>query len=154
MTTPLDLTDYYGLCQSGVMTLLRSLSYFSSKPMVQVSTNLNNVNKGFAHWAIFKPSTFTSSRLDPHNKRYVWRMLFDLYVRYKTADEVIPKFQEVRSAIVNLLDTRSSVSGIRGVEEISIAAQSEFLQDVPGDNPNFVIQTFAVSVAQRVTRKF
>lgn len=150
----LDTTDYYSLCELGVMTLFRTLSYFSPNPMRQVSDNRYNINKGADYWAVFVPSTFTSTKLDPHNYRYVWVIVFDLYVRYKTAEEALSKFREVRATIDNLLGVYPTLNGVRGVESLQLSARSELLQDTPGDNPNFMIQTMAVSVAQRVTRQF
>jgi hypothetical protein len=148
-----DSTDYYGLCQEGVMELLRTLSYFSTMPE-QVTTNRNDINRGADYWAWIVPGAFSSSKLDPHNKRYVWTVVFDLYVRYKTAAEAPGKFRQVRSTIINLFDVYPTLNGVRGVEETIIGARSELLQDVPGSNPNFIIQTLAVTIAQRVVRKF
>jgi hypothetical protein len=153
-----DTFDYYGSCQNGVMTLLRTLPYFPKA--IQVTDNRNNINIGAEYWAVFIPSTFSSSKLDPHNKRYIWQILFDLYVRYHTAAEAIAKFREVRSAIINLLDVHPTLhspavlTGVPNVEDVLVSARSELLQDVPGDNPNFLIQTMAVAVTQRVRRKF
>jgi hypothetical protein len=81
-------------------------------------------------------------------------MLADLYVRFKTAEEAPGQFLAVRSAIVNLFDAYPTLDGTIGVEDVGIQARTDLLQDTPGDNPNFVIQTLAVTVAQRVTAKF
>jgi hypothetical protein len=149
----LDPVDYYGVCEAGIMTLLRTLTFFSSKP-IQVTDNRNDINSGSEYWAVFYPSTFTSSKIDAHNYRFVWQVAFDLYVRYKTAKEAPSKFKEVRSSIINLLGVNPTLNGVLGVESNSVAARSELLQDIPGDNPNFLLQSMVVSVTQRVTRKF
>jgi|WetSurMetagenome_2_1015567.scaffolds.fasta_scaffold146412_2 hypothetical protein len=154
MSPVLDPVDYYGLCQEGVMNLLRSLTYFQAKPTVQVSTNRNNINTGAEYWAVFLPNTFSSSKIDVHNKRYEWITVFDLYVRYKTAAESVGKFMEVRSSIINWLDVHPTLNGVLGVENVSLNTRSVLLQDTPGDNPNFMIQTLAVTIAQRIVRKF
>lgn len=150
-----DETDYYELCQEGVMTLLRSLEMFQQvDPLKQVTINRNNLNKGANTWAVFTPSSYTSSKIDAHNKRYSWTMLMDLYIRYKTAEEAPTRFTLARKQILNLLDVHPTLNGVRGVESVSHASRSDLLQDVPGDNPNFVIQTIAVTVIQRVVLKF
>ena len=150
----LDTVDHYGECEAGVMNLLRALSYFSTSPDKQVSDNRLNVNRGAEHWAIFYPSTFTARKLDPRSKVYSWRIVFDLYVRFKTAEEAPGKFRAVRSGIINWLDANPTLAGVPNVEEVLTSAQGELLQDAPGDNPNFLLQTMAVTVIQRVNRKF
>lgn len=151
---PVDPIDYYKLCQTGIMNLLRGLSYFSTRPLIQVTDNRNNINRGFDYWAVFLPSTFTRSKAGPKDITYAWITIFDLYVRYVTAEEAPSKFMEVRSAIINLLDVYPTLNGVLGVRDVSILARSEMLQDTPGDNPNFIIQTLAVTTIQRIARIF
>lgn len=150
----LDPNDNYAICETGVMLLLRQLTLFSTDPSHQVSDNRFNVNRGADYWAVFTPGTFSSTRLDAHNYRYVWAVIFDLYVRYKTAEESLGRFKSARNMIDNWLGVNPTLAGARGVESIVLSAKSEVLQDVPGDNPNFIIQTLTASVAQRVVRKF
>lgn len=154
MSPVLDTTDYYELCIEGLKQTMQQLPYFSDKTF-KVSDNPNVVNKGADYWAIFSPaSTFSSSKLDPHNRRFVWVVVFDLYVRYKTAEEAPAKFRAVRSAIINWIGVHPTLQGVRGVEDVQLSTRSELLQDTPGDNPNFLIQSLAASIAQRITFKF
>lgn len=135
------------------MTKLRTLSSLFPKSY-QVSTDLEDLKRGGKYFAIFFPSTFQTSRVDGHDKVIAWAVNFDLYVRYSTHNEALALFKTGRSEIFNLLNSDPALNKTPGVFNVNLSATSEVLQDLPGDNPNFIIQTFNAAVSQRVTFTF
>jgi hypothetical protein len=142
-------TDYYDQCEAAAMTKLRSLSAFFPNPK-QVSSNLGDLLKGFKYFAHFIPSTFSTSRANGREKDIVWTILFDLHVKYSTQKESIPLFKAVRAEVFYLYNSDPLLNKTPGVSNVAISAASEILQDLPGNNPTFLIQTMALAVSQRI----
>jgi len=145
--------DHYGLCEAAAMEKLRSLSEYFSNPK-QVSTDIGDLKKGFRYFAHFIPSTFATSRVDGHDKEIVWNIIFDLHVRYSTQAESVPLFKAIRAEVIDLYNSDPWLNKTPGVSRVAISAASELLQDLPGNNPNFIIQTMGLAVSQRVRFAF
>lgn len=139
--------DYYSMVEAAVMAKLRTLSIFSKD--WQVSDDVTNIQKGAKYFAIFFPSTFTPTRADGLEKDYLWSVVFDLYVRYSTHKESLALFKAARAELF-ILNKDRNLNRTQGVFNVNLLATSEVLQDVPGDNPNFIIQTFNAAVSQRI----
>jgi hypothetical protein len=78
-----------------------------------------------------------------------WTVIFDLYVRYSTRKESLPRFKAARSALINLLGP-ASLNSTNNISRTVLSANGGLQQDIPGDNPNFIIQTFQAVITQRV----
>lgn len=139
--------DYYGIVESAVMAKLRTLDIFPHD--WQVSDDLSNLRKGAKYFAIVLPSTFQSERASGTEKDIVWSVLFDFYSRYTTQRESLALFKAGRKELF-LLNKDRMLNRTVGVSNVNLSATSEVLQDIAGDNPNFIIQTFNVAVSQRI----
>lgn len=139
--------DYYSIVESAVMEKLRSLDIFPHS--WQVSDDLASLRRGADYFAIFFPSTFQTARVDGKEKAVVWAVLFDFYVRYTTQNESVTRFKSGRAELF-VLNKDRMLNRTVGVFDVNLSATSEVLQDIAGDNPNFIIQTFTVAVSQRI----
>jgi hypothetical protein len=146
------MTDQYAVVEGAVMTKLRTLTALFPKAS-QVTDNDAELNTGADYWAIFQPGAFPNTRVDGHTVDVNWQIIFDLYVRYKTRKESLPKFKAARSEVFNLLHP-ASINSTAGVSKLILSASGGLQQDAPGDNPNFLIQTFSCIVTQRVHFNF
>jgi hypothetical protein len=149
MTVDLN-TDQYSLCEAGAIALLRTLSQFS-KHDYQVSDDDSVITKGAEYYAIFQPDAFPNTRANGLQAFYNWVVIFDVYVRYSTRKESLPKFKALRAALINLFSP-ISLNHIRGVTTTVLSANGGLMQDLPGDNPTFIIQTMSLTITQLVTR--
>jgi len=134
------------------MTLLRTLTTIFPKA-IQVSDDTAVINQGADYWAIFQPAAFPVTRVDGLTVFVNWQILFDFYVRYKTRKESLPKFKAARSEIFNLFSP-FCLNKVKNVDRTVLSANGALMQDIAGDNPNFIYQTFSVVVTQRVTFAF
>ena len=139
--------DYFSIVETAVMAKLRGLELFENS--WQVSTDLADLRRGADYFAIFLPSTFTTSRVDGKEKVVIWACLFDFYVRYKTQKESLARFKAGRAELFSL-NKDPMLSRTVGVFDVNLSATSEVLQDIAGDNPNFIIQTFNAAISQRI----
>ena len=142
------MEDYYSQCEAGVITKLRSLTTIFEKPL-QVSTDLEDLKRGVKYFAHVFPSTFQPTRVDGKESFVRWTILFDFYVRYSTQKEALSLFKAGRKELF-LLNADPNLSRTPNVFNVVLSATSELLQDMPGDNPNFLIQTFSAAVSQRI----
>ena len=142
------MTDHYSQCESALMTKLRTLTALFPKEN-QVSDDPSVLNRGADHWAIFQPDTFTPVRADGTDLFINWVVLFDLYVRYKSRADSLTRFKAARAAIVELISP-FSLNGTNNISRTVLAAAGSLQQDIAGDNPNFIIQTFSATITQRV----
>lgn len=147
------MTDHYGLCEAALMTKIRTLTAYFPKGW-QVSDDDSVLNRGADYFFITLPSSFPSVRVDGKSKAVVWNVVCDLYVRFKSRKESLPKFKAVRAAIFELLHSDPMLSKTPGVSGVLVSAGGELQQDLPGDNPNFIIQTLTVSISQTITFNF
>lgn len=142
--------DAYSLCLKAWMTAVHELSDFFPENY-QVTTTHDGVNsRGSEYWFVCTPNTFTSSRLDGMNKVYQWQTLCDVYVRYTNEETSVGSLLAVRGAIQALADKLRPLPNIN-VNSISLVGQN-LVQDIPGDNPNFIIQPLVVTFNQIVPR--
>jgi len=142
-------TDPYLQCVTALMTAVRTLTTYFPKDY-QVSFNHNDVNKGADNWFFCTPGAFPNTRLDGRQKIYQWQTDCDIYMRYATEEESIPKFIELRGAIVSLLHRPRVLKNI-GVIRVSVATTNKLQQDISGPNPNFLIQAMVVTIEQIVS---
>jgi hypothetical protein len=142
------VTDYYGQCEAALMTKLRTLTSLFPKA-IQVSDDDSVVNRGADYWAILQPDAFPQTRADGRDVFFNWVVIFDLYVRYKSRQESLPRFKAARSAIINLL-TPTSLNSTSNISRTVLSASGGLQQDIAGSNPNFIIQTFQAVITQRV----
>ena len=134
------------------MTKLRTLSTLFPKA-IQVTDNDALLNTGAEYWAIFQPGGFPGTRANGKQVDFTWQIIFDFYVRYVTRAESLPKFKSARSELINLLHP-NCLNSTNGVTKLVLSASGGLQQDTPGDNPNFLIQTFSAAISQRVTFDF
>lgn len=130
------------------MTKLRTLTNLFPNEK-QVTDNDADLNTGAEYWAIFQPGSFPGTRVTGLVRDVNWEIVFDLYVRYKTRAESLPKFKAARSDLFNLLHP-ACLNGTNNVSKLILSASGGLQQDTPGENPNFIIQTFSAVVTQRV----
>lgn len=131
------------------MAKLRTLTDLFPRDF-QVSDDDSNINRGAEYFAIFQPDAFPATRANGRQAFYNWVVTFDFYVRYKTRKESLPKFKAGRAAIIELLPP-IALNGTRGVTNIALSASGGLQQDIAGDNPNWIIQTFSATITQLVT---
>lgn len=145
----------YVQCKDGFITKGRALTalFPSSKPWT-VSDDEQNIRKGSDYFIVTIPSTFTSVRADARSKYMTWIVLFDFYVRFTTKLESTRKFEVGRDLILTHYHSDPWLLKTPGVEDVLINAAGEVLQDTPGDNPNFIIQTMSAAIRQRVIFQF
>lgn len=142
------MTDHYSECEAALMTQIRTLTQFFPRDF-QVSDDDSVVNRGADYFAIFQPDAFPATRADGREVFFNWVVLFDLYVRYSTRKESLPRFKAVRSALINLIKP-TALNATNNISRTVLAASGGLQQDIPGTNPNFIIQTFSATITQRV----
>jgi hypothetical protein len=142
------MTDYYSQCESALMATLRTLPQLSRHDF-QVSDDDSVITNGAEYYAIFQPDAFPQTRADGREVFFNWVVIFDLYVRYSTRKESLGKFKAVRAAIVELIKP-TALNSTSNIMRTVLAASGGLQQDLPGDNPNFIIQTMTATITQRV----
>jgi hypothetical protein len=142
-------TDWFGLCKTGTMDLLKAITDLFPNP-AQVTENDAVLSQGKGnYYAIFRTEAFPFTRASGTQSDVTWIITFDFYVRYKTYAEFPAKFEAARSKIFNKLHPQALVS-VKNVQRATLSAVGGFIADMQSDNPNFVGQTFNYAVLQRV----
>lgn len=145
----------YIQCKNGFIARGRKLtSLFPETKPLAVSDDEENVKRGGDYFIVTLPSTFTGVPADAHSKYMTWIILFDLYVRFKTKAESTRKFEIARDLVIEHFHSDPWLEKTIGVDGVTISAAGEVLQDIAGDNPNFIIQTLSASIRQRVRLAF
>ena len=146
------MADSYADCLAALMTAARTLTpYLTKLPNgKQVSFNHSDVTLGADYWFFCTPGAFPNTRLDGRDKIYQWQTDCDLYMRYVTEKESIPKFVAFRGAVITLLHTPRLLKNI-GVLRTSVVSNNKLQQDIPGLSPNFLIQGLTVTIEQIVS---
>ena len=142
-------SDPYTQAINAMMTALRTLTdYFPEE--YQVSFDPYDLGRGADYW--FFVSAFASSpatRLSGTQKIYQWQTPCQLDVRYTTEAESAGLLLTARGAIIAFLH-RPRVLRDVNVNRVIVTPDSKPLQNVPGDNPNFLIQAMTVTIEQIV----
>lgn len=141
-------TDYYGQCETALMNKIRTLTALFPRDF-QVSDNVSVLNRGADNFIICQPDAFPATRADGRDVSYNWIVLFDLYVRFKSQETALARFKAVRAELVALISPYC-LNGTNNISRTVLAANGGLQQDIPGDNPNFIIQTFSATITQRV----
>jgi hypothetical protein len=116
----------------------------------QVSDDEENIKRGAEYFIVTLPSTFSSVPADARSKYMTWIVLFDLYVRFSEKTTSVRKFETARDLVIEHYHADPWLEKTPGVDSVTINAAGEVLQDIAGDNPNFIIQTMSASIRQRV----
>lgn len=119
-----------------------------------VSNNLENIKRGADYFIVTLPSTFQSFRVDGKAKSMIWIVLFDFHVRYSNHNTAMRRLAEGRDRILEHFHSDPLLNKTPGVSSVLISAAGEVLQDLPGTNPNFYIQTLTAAITQRVRFDF
>jgi hypothetical protein len=136
-------------CKNAFIAKGQDLESLFPKPY-QVSDDEQNIRRGGDYFIVTIPSTFSSSPADARSKYMTWIILFDLYVRYTTKAESARRFEQARDTVIEFYHSDPWLAKTPGVDNVTINAAGEVLQDIAGDNPNFIIQTLSASIRQRV----
>lgn len=142
----------YVQCKDAFISRGRKLDLFE-KPW-QVSDDEENIKKGKDYFIVTLPSTFSGTSPDAHSKDMTWVVLFDFYCRFQTKAGSTRKFELARDRIIEHYHSDPWLEKTPGVSNVTINAVGEVLQDIAGDNPNFIIQTMSASIRQRVRLAF
>ena len=140
--------DPYNDCLQAMMAAVRTLTDFFPKDY-QVSTNHDEKSRGGDYWFICTPGAFPSTRLDGRDKTFQWQTTCDLYVRYTTEEESVQKLIAVRGAIIKKLHAPRALRNLN-INNVTVSGNN-LQQDMPGDNPNYIIQPLIVTIEQIVT---
>jgi hypothetical protein len=140
-------------CKTGFIARGQKLTALFPKPF-QVSDDEENIKRGGNYFIVALPSTFSGRDPDAHSKDMTWIVLFDLYVRFTTKAESTRKFEAARDQVIQHYHSDPWLNKTPGVSRVTISAAGEVLQDIAGDNPNFIIQTMSASILQRVKLAF
>lgn len=145
------MTDnHYQDVLDALMEKIRTFSTYFPKS-VYVSMNHEDVGRGNDYWFICTPSAFPKSRLDGQDVIYQWQTDCNLFVRYKTEKDSIPKLIAVRSTIINGLHAPRAIKDL-GIKSITVTGD-KLKQDVPPPAvPNFIIQPLLITIEQIVKR--
>lgn len=143
--------DYYSLCESAAMAKMRTLSSFFPNPEF-VTDNDSILNQGNDFYAVFTPDTFPASPIDGKSNLINWNIMMDVYARFTTQSEAKSRIKSIRAEIL-LLFHPASLNSVLGVSRTVLSTNGGLFQDAP-QNPNFVWQTFIITVTQRVTFSF
>lgn len=142
------MTDQYSVCEAALLAKIRTLTDLFPKEY-QVTDDDSVINRGGDYFFIVQPDAFPQTRADGREVFFNWVVIGDLYVRYKSRKESLPKFKAARSAFINLLGP-ASLNDTNNISKTVLSASGGLQQDIPGDSPNFIIQTFQAVITQRV----
>ncbi len=141
--------DHYSQCEAALMAKLRTLTSLFPNAW-QVTDDDSELARGADYFAIFQPDAFPQTRVDGNEALFNWTTLFDFYVRYSTRKESLPRFKAGRAALINLLKPTCLSRANLNISRVLLSASGGLQQDIQGDNPNFIIQTFTAVITQRV----
>jgi len=145
--------DYYGLCEAGLVTQLRTLiTHFPHT--WQVSDDDTVLGQGAENFIIYRPANFPVANVTMEDKDITWDIKCRLHVKYRDYKTAWTNFKAIRKDIINLIIPDYSLSGTVGVWRVTLQGGDEamyFYFDEPkaGVRPNFIIQDMVVSVTQR-----
>lgn len=139
--------DPYGDCLNAMMVAVRTLTDLFPKAN-RVSLDHGAVEIGGDYWFICTPSAFPSRRLDGREKIVQWQTECDLYVRYKTEKDSVPKLLIARAKVKALLEKPRVLKNLN-VNSVTVSG-NRLVQDVAGENFNFLIQPLIVTIEQIV----
>lgn len=147
------MTDFYSECETGLVTLLRSLTTYFVKDW-QVSDDDTVIMKGGDYFAVVRPGAFPYTRQTEKLATVNWSVVMDLYVRYDDYKKSWNKFKAFRSAIFNLLMEHPTLNDTPGVVRADMTgderAQYFKFSNAPDAIPNFIIQTVRAVITQYI----
>jgi len=81
-------TDYWKLCETGLITLLRTelSSYWTDATKQVTASDDQYLSAGFDHFAFTYPGAFPQTEDTSGFIEYSWEILLDLMVRWKTSE--------------------------------------------------------------------
>ena len=147
------MTDFYSECETGLVTLLRSLTTYFVHDW-QVSDDDAVITRGAEYFAVVRPGAFPYTRQTERLSIVNWTVVMDIYVRYVEYKTSWNKFKAFRSAIFNLLMMYPTLNDTAGVIQVDLTSdeQAQYLKfsDAPEAKPNFIIQTVRAVIAQYI----
>lgn len=142
------MTDPYIAVVNEILRNVRTLTDYFPQP-TQVTLNRSDVSRGAAYWFLLQPGAFSDSRIDNRDDSIAWVTQCELVVSFAEYNSRTEKFLVCRGAIRALLKTPHVLKNIR-IKPPVIITGGELRQDVPGLNPNWIVQPITVTVNQMV----
>lgn len=143
--------DYYSLIEEALLTRLRTLTEFFTKSEY-VTDDDAILNRGSDYFIVVTPDAISATRVDGKSNEFNWVILMDVYARFTTQHESKTKMKLIRSALINLLYP-ACLNHVNGVSRTIVDTSGGLFQDAP-ERPNYIWQTFNVTVTQRVRFDF
>ena len=140
--------DPYNDFLTAFMIALRTLTAFFPKSN-RVGIDHGVVETGGDYWFICTPGAFPSSRESGRSRIYQWQTECDFYIRYKSEKDSMPKLIASRGALIAFITRPRLVKDVGLIKPLSVSG-GRLVQDVTGDNPNFLIQPLIVTAEQSV----
>ncbi len=116
----------------------------------QVTFNRNNISSGADTWLIVTPGGFSGSRLDSGEKIIAWRYKCELAFRFAEYNSRTEDFIKACEAVRAALETPYALKDIRINPPVQVTGE-DLTQDIPGLQPNWIVQPLTVTVNTFVT---
>lgn len=150
------MTDQYALCESALITRLRTLAnpFFPAGDSAagwQVSDDDTVVNKGGDYFIIVRPGEFPVET-HGHDADVNWHVKAIIYVRFKEYKTSWTNFKVFRSAIFNLMWADRTLNKTNGVWNVTLSSKDDAgrLLDTQGNPMNWIAQMLDVTITQRI----
>ena len=147
------MTDFYTECETGLMTLLRTLTtYF---PLTwQVSDDDAVLMQGAEYVVIVRPGKFPLTRQTEQLSIVNWEVTADLFVQFVDYKTSWAKFKTFRSVLFNLIMANPTLRDTAGVFRVDMAsdAAAQYLKfsEAPDARPAYIVQTAKFNIVQLI----
>lgn len=144
----MTITDPYLKVTDALVTAIRGLTAYFPQAY-QVTFNRSDMSRGADYFFILTPGAFSDARLDNRDDVVTWVTQCELAVRFAEYNTRTDKFLQARGDIRALLKTPHALPNIK-LRPPVIVTGGELRQDVPGLNPNWIVQPITVTINQIV----
>ncbi len=129
---------------NSILAAVRTLDSIFPKEY-QVTLNKSDVSRGGTYWFVLTPAGWTPARLDAHDKLTGWRFRGELAVAFAEYNTRTEKFIKAAELVRNKLETPFALTGIKLNPPVVVTGE-DLTQDIPGATPNWIVQTYVITV--------
>jgi len=151
------ITDYYGLCEDGLVTVLQTLTDFFPDPAQVASAEDSEMTKGVQYYARVHPGAFPDTENISQEAFVTWEIVLDVFVKIVELKDMWSDFKALRAAIFWTLLQYPTLGGVAGIDNITLSAREkpkgiyeEYDDGSTAKEPFMITQELSINVLQRI----
>lgn len=145
------MTDYYGICEAGLKTILEGVTGLSGNVTL---SDYRPLEDGDLQFVVLQPDSFDSGEGQSWAMEFKnWNIIAEVFQRYTSESETMTNFRTLRSNIINAVQKYPTLNQVDGVVGVTVTGEGGIRDITDAGNSSIIyyrMQTIRFVIRQQI----